>query len=408
MAPPKPALMWPLTISAGVNDTLRIQVGATRYTATIAAGTYYTPTSLAAAVLAALNAAVANSWTVGVSVAGRFVITGSTAFLVSRTTGTNRLLYSQQFDNAAWTKRGTAAVAANAGALAPDGTATADRVSGIGAAGVNDLFQAATGFTANEALAPSVWIQRVSTSGTLVIANAQGGGTGALNVDLAAIGAGWVRVGPGVAGCTVTTPFVATSGGAAGLQFYAGAGPLSFDLWQAQMEPGDYPGAWVLTTGAVVAPAADGGPPVLGFSGNTQAGTQVTSQAQHQNAWYADDPVVDDSGDRAIYERSQTVALSGKVRGATHATRYRRAIVLGSLAAWKVWSEDEGTSHLNEALERLLASGWARFRWFPDQTLLGTGTDYALDLKSAEALPRDRLSPGAALYSLTLQLRKYV
>jgi len=401
--------MWPLTISAGVNDSLRVQVGVTRYTATIAAGTYYTPTSLAAAVQAALTAAVSNSWTVGVSTAGRFVITGTSAFLVSRTSGTSRLLYSQQFDNAAWTKRGAAAVAANAGALAPDGTSTADRVSGIGAAGVNDLFQSASGFAASEALAPSVWLQRVSASGTLTIANAQGGGTGAMTVDLAAIGAGWVRVGPGVPGVTVTTPFVATAGGAAGLQFYAGAGPLSFDLWQAQMEPGDYPGAWVLTTGAVVAPAADAAPPLLGVTGNTPAGTTVTSQAQHQHAWYADDPVVDDTGDRAAYERSQTVALSGKVRGATHATRYRRAVVLGSLAAWKVWAEEEGTTHANEALERLLASGgWARFRWFPDQTLLGTGTDYALDLKSAEALPRDRLSPGAALYSLTLQLRKYV
>lgn len=148
---------------------------------------------------------------------------------------------------------------------------------------------------------------------------------------------------------------------------------------------------------------------LLGFGAvDTASSTSAVATNQHQHGWYADDPVVDDTGDRAHHERSQSVALSGRVKGVTHATRYRREVVLSHLAAWKTWTEDEGSTHLNEAIERLVSDGWARFRWFPDQLDLATGTDYALDLDSAKTLPRNRLSPGTALYSLTLRLRKYV
>ncbi len=164
--------------------------------------------------------------------------------------------------------------------------------------------------------------------------------------------------------------------------------------------------AFVLSWGAGLAAEAQ---QLLGWpAGATGSAATHTATYQHQNGWYADDPVMDDSGERAIFDRSQTVALSGKVKGVTHATRYRRTIALGYLAAWKVWTEDEGASHLNESLDRLLTQGWARFRWFPDQTDLATGSDYALDADTAKGLPRNRLSSGAALYSLTLQLRKYV
>lgn len=163
--------------------------------------------------------------------------------------------------------------------------------------------------------------------------------------------------------------------------------------------------AFVLSWGAGLAGEAQ---LLLGWpAGATGSATTQTATNQHQNAWYADDPVVDDSGERAAFERAQTKALSGRVKSTTHATRYRRTIALGYLPAWKVWLDEEG-SHLNEALDRLLVSGWARFRWFPDQLDLATGSDYALDLDTAKGLPRNRLSHGAALYALTLQLCKYV
>lgn len=152
---------------------------------------------------------------------------------------------------------------------------------------------------------------------------------------------------------------------------------------------------------------------VLGFgavdAAFTSPGTPfVDSANQHQNGWYADDPVQDDTGDLPGYERAQGVALGGRLKGLTFATRYQRNVRLGFLEAWKVWKVSEGSTHLNESLQRLFDDGWARFRWWPDQADGATSTDYALALDTAKALPRERLGPGAPLYSLTLKFLKYV
>lgn len=60
---------------------------------------------------------------------------------VDATTHTNLLTYSEQFDNAAWTKDG-ATVTANAGA-APDGSMTADRISTGTSTGEHRIYQSA-------------------------------------------------------------------------------------------------------------------------------------------------------------------------------------------------------------------------------------------------------------------------
>ena len=243
MAPPKPAIFWPVTITAGVNDKIDFNRGGVKV-ATVAAGTYYSPLTLLAAVDAALTAADgATTWTLDFPTTGRVRVNASANFVLLFSTGANA------------------------------------------AASPRDL---------------------------------------------------------------------------------------------------------------------------LGFGTvDTASSTSAVAEHQHQHAWYADDPVADDTRDLASFERAQTVALSGRVKGLTHATRYRREVVLTYLPAWKRWTEDEG-AYLNEAIERLWADGWARFRWFPDQSDLATGSDYALDLDTAKGTPRERLSPGSALYSLTLKLRRYV
>lgn len=155
---------------------------------------------------------------------------------------TNLLLQSQAFDNASWSKRGTAAVSANQ-AIAPDGTLTADSVSGIGAVGVNDLFQNHAAQAAGATLAGSVWIKRISTNGTLQIARTYDSAQ-YITVDLAAIGTGWVRV---------SGSSVANGSGVFGMQFYATAGaPLSFYLWGAQVELGSTATQYIATTTATV------------------------------------------------------------------------------------------------------------------------------------------------------------
>jgi hypothetical protein len=246
MALPAPKAFWPVTIAAAVNDRIDCREGGVDYVATIAAATYYSVADLLSAVQAALNAAVAASWTVTVSAQGRVSVASGSA--------TSSLLFAS-------------------GANAGDG--------------VREM--------------------------------------------------------------------------------------LGFD-------------------------AAD----VAASSGATATGVR-----QHANAWYAVDPVNDDTGNLPTYERAQTVSLFGVVRGVQFSTRYLRTITLSHLPQWKVFKDLEG-SHGNEAIERLFDSGWARFRYWPDATVEAAYVDYALDADTAKALPRQRLSPGAALYSLTLKMRKYV
>jgi hypothetical protein len=162
----------------------------------------------------------------------------------------------------------------------------------------------------------------------------------------------------------------------------------------------------LFSTGANAAASARD---VLGYGAvDTSAAASATAANQHQNAWYADDPVADDTGELPAFERAQTVALGGPVKSIEFAKRYGRAVSLAFLQPHKVFTAEEGSTHSNEAIERLLEDGWSRFRWWPDASVETDWADYALDLDSAKALPRDRLARAVALYSLTLKLRKFV
>lgn len=146
----------------------------------------------------------------------------------------------------------------------------------------------------------------------------------------------------------------------------------------------------------------------LGFvSGSYASGLSVTGEAQHQNGWYADDPVADDTGNLPGYERAAARALGGQTRAVDFGTVYDRVITLDHLPGHKVFKADEG-ANLNEALERLFDSGWARFRWWPDASDEPAFQEYLLAPDTAKALTRQRLSPGHARYALSLRLWKWV
>jgi hypothetical protein len=148
---------------------------------------------------------------------------------------------------------------------------------------------------------------------------------------------------------------------------------------------------------------------LLGFDPvTTPDGVSATGQHQMQNCWFAPDAAADDTGDLDEYTRVQTVSEAGVVKGLQYgAEKLVRAVSFTHLPPHKVFIAEEGAS-TNEAIQRLLRYGWTRFRWFPDATDLATGTDYALHIDSAKSLPRNRLAPGAALYSLSLRMRKFV
>jgi hypothetical protein len=145
---------------------------------------------------------------------------------------------------------------------------------------------------------------------------------------------------------------------------------------------------------------------VLGFGAvDTASATTTTSQWQHQNGWYADDPPTSDTRDLDLYERAQAVALGGQVKGLDYAQRFQRMLSFGQVAKHKVWTVDEGARQF-EAIQRLWESGWARFRYWPDATIDADYADYAMDLETAKTLPWNRLSPGMPYYSFSLKLWK--
>lgn len=149
---------------------------------------------------------------------------------------------------------------------------------------------------------------------------------------------------------------------------------------------------------------------VLGFGTvDTAAGTTHTGTKQHTNGWYAIDPVKAETHDVPRFTRVVTRALEGQAVALQYGSaRYTRAVSLAFLPAYKVWKADEGATHINEAFERWLEDGWAKFRWWPDASVEATYTDYQLDEKTAEELPEQRHSPGNPLYSLNLGFLKYV
>lgn len=242
MAITRPAAMWPLTITAGVNDKINFNRGAVK-TATVAAGTYYTPASLAAAVQTALTTADGVvTFTVGVSTTGRIVVTCGSAFSLLFSTGAN--------------------------------AATSMR-------------------------------------------------------------------------------------------------------------------------------------DVLGFGAvDTASSTTATSTNQHQNAWYGDRSVGFDGAPHFKRMAAQTVSLAQNVRSVVWSESELRSITLTNIPASKTKIDREGSA-LNEAIERLWRDGHARFRWFPDQTQLGTGTDYALDLDDLKSFDPPRL-PSKELYTVEWKFRRYV
>jgi hypothetical protein len=178
----------------------------------------------------------------------------------------NNLKQSQVFSSAIWNHRGTAQAQDNA-ILSPDGAMNGTKISGIGLAGTNDMWQTVTfsnGANGNLFL-PSFWIKKLSATqtGTLGIANPTGGAGGGFSLDLSLLGADWTRVWPRhpAASFGAYPNLLGTSGG---LHFnFAGGGVIGFYLFGAQCEPStsslDSPTPYIRTTDVAVATTAGSG-----------------------------------------------------------------------------------------------------------------------------------------------------
>lgn len=144
---------------------------------------------------------------------------------------TNLILYSQEFNNAAWGKS-TTTVTANA-AIAPDGTLTADRVQGVGASAID---QTITTTVTNYVY--SFWVKSYSGINQTFRARINGGVTG--NLTATSI---WQRM-----------EISATGGGANTWGFLRDSSDNNYDvlIWGAQLETGNTATAYIPTTNAPV------------------------------------------------------------------------------------------------------------------------------------------------------------
>lgn len=183
---------------------------------------------------------------------------------------TNLLTYSQQFDNAAWTKSSSVSVSPDA-ATAPDGTLTADRITVSSPSSAHALSQAVS--VTAQTYTQVVYLKYNNAQWVQLFFGSTGFGGGYANFDLLngvlgntdatatirALANGWYRCSLTKAssgsGSTSACAIVPVSSGSA-VRFGSEVSGV-FDIWGGQAEAGSHQSSYIPTTSASATRAAD-------------------------------------------------------------------------------------------------------------------------------------------------------
>lgn len=208
----------------------------------------------------------------------------SAGLIATTSASANLLTYTQEFDNAAWSKA-NATVTANS-AIAPDGTATADTLTETTANNVHQAIQNVS-VTSGATYTASVFVQNASGTRRLNIAfPATGFGTeiyatfnlstlaiatsAGVTATISSLGNGWFRCqATATATLTASTQLVfrLASTDTASFQSYTGDGTSGLYLWGAQLEQASTASAYTRNYGGVYPPRFDYDPVTLAPKG---------------------------------------------------------------------------------------------------------------------------------------------